>query len=130
MSDIFYGACFIVALILLGRLYLWWNYMFPQKGKIVSSGRQYRQRNTFLVLMGGIKLILILLVFLWLIGFFDKNETGRLEQAKVESQGIQAPYKSSVSKPDVQLKSELSRKQKDLRKTNQTKKSTIRDQIF
>ena len=44
--------------------------MFPQKGKIVSSGRQYRQKNMFLELMGGIKLILIVVVFLWLIGFF------------------------------------------------------------
>ena len=70
MSDILYVICGIAVLILFGRLYLWWNFMFPQKGKIVSSGRQYRQKNMFLELMGGIKLILIVVVFLWLIGFF------------------------------------------------------------
>mgnify|MGYP000493336717 FL=1 len=70
MSDILYVICGIAVLILFGRLYLWWNFMFPQKGKIVSSGRQYRQKNIFLELMGGIKLILIAVVFLWLIGFF------------------------------------------------------------
>ena len=70
MSDILYVICGIAVLILFGRLYLWWNFMFPQKGKIVSSGRQYRQKNIFLELMGGIKLILIVVVFLWLIGFF------------------------------------------------------------
>ena len=70
MSDILYVICGIAVLILFGRRYLWWNFMFPQKGKIVSSGRQYRQKNMFLELMGGIKLILIVVVFLWLIGFF------------------------------------------------------------
>ena len=70
MSDILYVICGIAVLILFGRLYLWWNFMFPQKGKIVSSGRQYRQKNMFWELMGGIKLILIVVVFLWLIGFF------------------------------------------------------------
>ena len=70
MSDILYVICGIAVLILFGRLYLWWNFMFPQKGKIVSSGRQYRQKNMFLELMGGFKLILIVVVFLWLIGFF------------------------------------------------------------
>lgn len=70
MSDILYVICGIAVLVLFGRLYLWWNFMFPQKGKIVSSGRQYRQKNMFLELMGGIKLILIVVVFLWLIGFF------------------------------------------------------------
>ena len=70
MSDILYVICGIAVLILFGRLYLLWNFMFPQKGKIVSSGRQYRQKNMFLELMGGIKLILIVVVFLWLIGFF------------------------------------------------------------
>ena len=70
MTYFFYGVVLVAVLVLLGRRYLWWNFMFPQKGKIVSSGRQYRQKNIFLELMGGIKLILIAMVFLWLIGFF------------------------------------------------------------
>lgn len=130
MSDIFYGICFIVALILLGRLYLWWNYMFPQKGKIIASGRQYRHKNIFLVLMGGIKLILILLVFLWLMGVFNKNQIGSFEQVKVQSQGTLAPEEYSANESDDQLKSELPRKQIDSPNVNQVKKSLIRDQIF
>lgn len=73
MTYFFYGVAVVAVLVLLGRLYLWWNFMFPQKGKIVSSGRQYRQKNMFLELMGGIKLILIVVVFLWLIGFFTAS---------------------------------------------------------
>lgn len=130
MSDIFYCICFILALILLGRFYLWWNYMFPQKGKIVSSGRQYRHKNIFLVLMGGIKLILILLVFLWLVGFFNKSQTGSSEQGKVQSQGTHAPDGHSANELDDQLRSELPRKQTDSPDVNQVKKSLIRDQIF
>ena len=93
MSDILYVICGIAVLILFGRLYLWWNFMFPQKGKIVSSGRQYRQKNMFLELMGGIKLILIVVVFLWLIGFFTAGNSRKAnsipEKAQYVTQKVQ-----------------------------------------
>lgn len=47
----------------LGRLILWLNFMFPTKGHIVSSGRQYRNRNAFLELLYGMGALLVLSIF-------------------------------------------------------------------
>lgn len=129
MTYFFYGVAVVAVLVLLGRLYLWWNFMFPQKGKIVSSGRQYRQKNIFLELMGGIKLILIAVVFLWLVGFFNQ---GSSNTSNSKNNVVTAPQEitqrnlkreessvlSELPKPNISPKEDLERK------------SFIRNQIF
>lgn len=129
MTYFFYGVAVVAVLVLLGRLYLWWNFMFPQKGKIVSSGRQYRQKNIFLELMGGIKLILIAVVFLWLVGFFNQ---GSSNTSNSKNNVVTAPQEitqrnlkreessvlSELPKPNIPPKEDLERK------------SFIRNQIF
>lgn len=130
MSDILYVICGIAVLILLGRLYLWWNFMFPQKGKIVSSGRQYRQKNIFLELMGGIKLILIVVVFLWLTGFFT---AGSGNSSKTNSISEKPPYVSQKVQ-DKEINSSLvkeSSKRKITPQENTLGSDTlIRNQVF
>lgn len=129
MTYFFYGVAVVAVLVLLGRLYLWWNFMFPQKGKIVSSGRQYRQKNIFLELMGGIKLILFAVVFLWLVGFFNH---GSSNTSNSKNNVVTAPQEitqrnlkreessvlSELPKPNISPKEDLERK------------SFIRNQIF
>ena len=129
MTYFFYGVAVVAVLVLLGRLYLWWNFMFPQKGKIVSSGRQYRQKNIFLELMGGIKLILIAVVFLWLVGFFNhcsSNTSNSKNNVVTAPQEItqrnlkreESSVLSELPKPNISPKEDLERK------------SFIRNQIF
>lgn len=45
----------------LGRLFLWFNYMFPRSGRAIASGRQYREKNLFLEIFGAVRLIIALL---------------------------------------------------------------------
>ncbi len=126
MTYFFYGVAVVAVFVLLGRLYLWWNFMFPQKGKIVSSGRQYRQKNIFLELMGGIKLILIAVVFLWLVGFFNHGSSNSKNNVVTAPQEItqrnlkreESSVLSELPKPNISPKEDLERK------------SFIRNQIF
>lgn len=130
MSDILYVICGIAVLILFGRLYLWWNFMFPQKGKIVSSGRQYRQKNIFLELMGGIKLILIAVVFLWLVGFFNH---GSSNTSNSKNNVVTTPQEITQRNPkreESSVLSELPKPNISPKEEDLEKKSFIRNQFF
>ena len=130
MSDILYMICGIAVLILFGRLYLWWNFMFPQKGKIVSSGRQYRQKNIFLELMGGIKLILIAVVFLWLVGFLNH---GSSNTSNSKNNVVTTPQEITQRNPKREESSVLSELPKPTispKEEDLERKSFIRNQIF
>lgn len=129
MTYFFYGVVLVAVLVLLGRLYLWWNFMFPQKGKIVSSGRQYRQKNIFLELMGGIKLILIAVVFLWLVGFFNH---GSSNTSNSKNNVVTTPQEITQRNPKREESSVLSELPKPTisPKEDLERKSFIRNQIF
>lgn len=129
MTYFFYGVVLVAVLVLLGRLYLWWNFMFPQKGKIVSSGRQYRQKNIFLELMGGIKLILIAVVFLWLIGYFSH---GSSNTPNSKNNVVTTPQEITQRNPKKEDSSVLTKlpKPKIAPKEDLERKSFIRNQIF
>lgn len=130
MTYFFYGVVLVAVLVLLGRLYLWWNFMFPQKGKIVSSGRQYRQKNIFLELMGGIKLILIAVVFLWLIGFFNH---GSSNTSNSKNNVVTTPQEITQRNPKREESSVLSELPKPTispKEEDLERKSFIRNQIF
>ena len=104
--------------------------MFPQKGKIVSSGRQYRQKNIFLELMGGIKLILIVVVFLWLTGFFT---AGSGNSSKTNSISEKPPYVSQKVH-DKEINSSLVKESSKRKITPQENtlgsETLIRNQVF
>ena len=130
MTYFFYGVVLVAVLVLLGRLYLWWNFMFPQKGKIVSSGRQYRQKNIFLELMGGIKLILIAVVFLWLVGFFNH---GSSNTSNSKNNVVTTPQEITQRNPNREESSVLSELPKPTispKEEDLERKSFIRNQIF
>lgn len=130
MTYFFYGVVLVAVLVLLGRLYLWWNFMFPQKGKIVSSGRQYRQKNIFLELMGGIKLILIAVVFLWLVGFFNH---GSSNTSNSKNNVVTTPQEITQRNPKREESSFLSELPKPTispKEEDLERKSFIRNQIF
>lgn len=130
MTYFFYGVAVVAVLVLLGRLYLWWNFMFPQKGKIVSSGRQYRQKNIFLELMGGIKLILIAVVFLWLVGFFNH---GSSNTSNSKNNIVTTPQEITQRNPKREESSVLSELPKPTispKEEDLERKSFIRNQIF
>lgn len=130
MTYFFYGVVLVAVLVLLGRLYLWWNFMFPQKGKIVSSGRQYRQKNIFLELMGGIKLILIAVVFLWLVGFFNH---GSSNTSNSKNNVVTTPQEITQHNPKREESSVLSELPKPTispKEEDLERKSFIRNQIF
>lgn len=130
MTYFFYGVVLVAVLVLLGRLYLWWNFMFPQKGKIVSSGRQYRQKNIFLELMGGIKLILIAVVFLWLVGFFNH---GSSNTSNSKNNVVTTPQEITQRNPKREESSVLSELPKPTispKEEDLERKSFIRNQFF
>ena len=130
MTYFFYGVAVVAVLVLLGRLYLWWNFMFPQKGKIVSSGRQYRQKNIFLELMGGIKLILIAVVFLWLVGFFNH---GSSNISNSKNNVVTTPQEITQRNPkreESSVLSELPKPNISPKEEDLERKSFIRNQIF
>ena len=130
MTYFFYGVAVVAVLVLLGRLYLWWNFMFPQKGKIVSSGRQYRQKNMFLELMGGIKLILIAVVFLWLVGFFNH---GSSNISNSKNNVVTTPQEITQRNPkreESSVLSELPKPNISPKEEDLERKSFIRNQIF
>ena len=130
MTYFFYGVVLVAVLVLLGRLYLWWTFMFPQKGKIVSSGRQYRQKNIFLELMGGIKLILIAVVFLWLVGFFNH---GSSNTSNSKNNVVTTPQEITQRNPKREESSVLSELPKPTispKEEDLERKSFIRNQIF
>ncbi len=130
MTYFFYGVVLVAVLVLLGRLYLWWNFMFPQKGKIVSSGRQYRQKNIFLELMGGIKLILIAVVFLWLVGFFNH---GSSNTSNSKNNVVTTPQEITQRNPkreESSVLSELPKPNISPKEEDLEKKSFIRNQFF
>lgn len=130
MTYFFYGVVLVAVLVLLGRLYLWWNFMFPQKGKIVSSGRQYRQKNIFLELMGGIKLILIAVVFLWLVGFFNH---GSSNTSNSKNNVVTTPQEITQRNPKREESSVLSELPKPTispKEEDLERKPFIRNQIF
>lgn len=130
MTYFFYGVVLVAVLVLLGRLYLWWNFMFPQKGKIVSSGRQYRQKNIFLELMGSIKLILIAVVFLWLVGFFNH---GSSNTSNSKNNVVTTPQEITQRNPKREESSVLSELPKPTispKEEDLERKSFIRNQIF
>lgn len=130
MTYFFYGVAVVAVFVLLGRLYLWWNFMFPQKGKIVSSGRQYRQKNIFLELMGGIKLILIAVVFLWLVGFFNH---GSSNTSNSKNNVVTTPQEITQRNPKREESSVLSELPKPTispKEEDLERKSFIRNQIF
>ena len=130
MTYFFYGVVLVAVLVLLGRLYLWWNFMFPQKGKIVSSGRQYRKKNIFLELMGGIKLILIAVVFLWLVGFFNH---GSSNTSNSKNNVVTTPQEITQRNPKREESSVLSELPKPTispKEEDLERKSFIRNQIF
>ena len=130
MTYFFYGVVLVAVLVLLGRLYLWWNFMFPQKGKIVSSGRRYRQKNIFLELMGGIKLILIAVVFLWLVGFFNH---GSSNISNSKNNVVTTPQEITQRNPkreESSVLSELPKPNISPKEEDLERKSFIRNQIF
>lgn len=130
MTYFFYGVVLVAVLVLLGRLYLWWNFLFPQKGKIVSSGRQYRQKNIFLELMGGIKLILIAVVFLWLVGFFNH---GSSNTSNSKNNVVTTPQEITQRNPkreESSVLSELPKPNISPKEEDLEKKSFIRNQFF
>ncbi len=70
---------------LLGRLFLWFNYMFPRSGSAIASGRQYRGRNLFLEIFGAVRLLIALLIIYFgvinpIFSFKQLNNTPYLEK--------------------------------------------------
>lgn len=130
MTYFFYGAVLVTVLVLLGRLYLWWNFMFPQKRKIVSSGRQYRQKNIFLELMGGIKLILIVVVFLWLIGFFSAGSDNSSKIKSIADNPQHVTKKIQNKENNSSLEKESSKIKITPQENNLESDTLIRNQVF
>lgn len=130
MTYFFYGVAVVAVLVLLGRLYLWWNFMFPQKGKIVSSGRQYRQKNIFLELMGGIKLILIAMVFLWLIGFFTAGTGNSSKTNSISEKPQYVSQKVQDKEINFSLGKETSKRKITPQENILGSDTLIRNQVF
>lgn len=130
MTYFFYGVAVVAVLVLLGRLYLWWNFMFPQKGKIVSSGRQYRQKNIFLELMGGIKLILIAVVFLWLVGFFTASSGSSSKTNSISEKPQNVSQKVQDKEINSSLVKESSKRKITPQENTLGSDTLIRNQVF
>ena len=106
------------------------SYKLSPLRKIVSSGRQYRQKNIFLELMGGIKLILIAVVFLWLVGFFNH---GSSNTSNSKNNVVTTPQEITQRNPKREESSVLSELPKPTispKEEDLERKSFIRNQIF
>jgi len=101
--------------------------MFPKKGKIVSSGRQYRNRNIILELFGGIKLIFLVVVFLLLIGVFNKESkiTNKTDPIRENSQQLIQNHKNSDN--SIPVKTENNN---EIRQPRKSEFNPIREQVF
>lgn len=78
----------------LGRLFLWFNYMFPQSGRAIASGRQYREKNLFLEIFGAIKLLMSLLLIIYFVVIDPIFTSKKLNNTSYAEKPIENIYES------------------------------------
>lgn len=130
MTYFFYGVVLVAVLVLLGRLYLWWNFMVPSKREDCFIRSSVPTKKYFLELMGGIKLILIAVGFLvvgWLFHHGSSNTSNSKNNVVTTPQEItqRNPKREESSVLSELPKPNISPKEEDLEK-----KSFIRNQFF
>lgn len=112
----------------LGHLILWLNFMFPTKGHIVSSGRQYRNRNAFLEFLYGVGVILFLSIFFS--HFFAGNDNQEIS-TNVQEQSSSISFSNDDQDGRTEKSQVLPRRiDKYSEEERNKRENLIRNQVF
>lgn len=112
----------------LGHLILWLNFMFPTKGHIVSSGRQYRNRNAFLEFLYGVGVILFLSIFFS--RFFAGNDNQEIS-TNVQEQSSSISFSNDDQDGRTEKSQVLPRRiDKYSEEEGNKRENLIRNQVF
>lgn len=123
----------------IGEAQLWLNYMFPKKGHIVESRRQYKERNPITISWAAVKAIFAVGVLLIIIlSEYKKISNEELLHPKYiapapptqTSIPLEDRDTISILSKDESLKESSSRSTSPADDTSKRRERILRDQVF